>query len=238
MKYDFHGVCDLVLLENPTFQKDFGMDIHVRTRQIKQFSYVSSAVLQIGNGTLEVMGDTHENLYWINKEPKSLADNGIIGLINGYPISLQKENSKQYKFIVDLGDNASIILKTFKKFVHVSIEGATEERFGTSLGLLGAYGSGDRVARDGRTILEDTNIFGQEWQVLPQEGMLFHNVEGPQFPEKCDIPQTSNLRRRLAESDASEEEAKIACAHVNSEDFDLCVFDVMATGDKEVVGAY
>jgi len=237
MKYDFHGVCDLVLLQNPEFHDDLGMDIHVRTKPLKEFSYVSSAVLRIGDDTLEVTGDIHENLYWINKEQGNM-DSGIIGLINGYPISVQKANAKQYEFVVDLGDSTSIILKTFKKFVHVSVNGATKERFGTSLGLLGAYGSGDRIARDRKTLIKDTNSFGQEWQVLPSQPMLFHNVEGPQAPAKCVIPQTNVLRRRLAESNISEEEAKIACARVSLEDFDMCVFDVMATGDKDVVGAY
>ena len=67
---------------------------------------------------------------------------------------------------------------------------------------------------------------------------MFHNLEGPQAPEKCFIPMASSLRRRLVESDISEKEAKIACARVNEEDFDICVFDVMATGDKDVAGAY
>ena len=74
--------------------------------------------------------------------------------------------------------------------------------------------------------------------MLPSEEMLFHSTEGPQAPTKCDIPQASNVRRRLLGSKMSEEEAKIACAHVSSDDFDICVFDVMATGNEDVVGAY
>ena len=35
--------------------------------------------------------------------------------------------------------------------------------------------------------------------------MLFHNVEGPQAPKKCEIPQASNICRRLLESDVSQE---------------------------------
>jgi hypothetical protein len=234
MKYDYHGVCDLVLLQNPNFQQGLGMDIHVRTKQLKQFSYVSSAVLQIGDETLEVMGDNHENLYWINKDASGSLEKGI----SGYPISYHKVNSKQHEFVVDLGGQKSIVIKTFKKFVRVNIVGATKESFGTSGGLLGSFHSGAMVGRDHQTILGDVNVFGQEWQVLPADGILFHNVEGPQAPEKCHIPVASNLRRRLAESKISEEEAKMACARVNPEDFDVCVFDVMATCDKDVIGAY
>jgi len=237
--YDFHGICDLVLLQNPDFRDGLVMDIHVRTKQIKQFSYVSSAALRIGEDILEVMGDVRDNLFWINKQPNGKADNGIVGYISGYPISYTRVNSKQHEFTVNIGDDQkSITMTTFKTFVRVSIHGATEERFGTSLGLLGSYGSGEMVARDKYTVIEETDAFGQEWQVLPVDGILFHNVEGPQAPEKCDIPLASNLRRRLAGSNISEEEAEIACARVSPTDFDMCVFDVMATGEKDIVGAY
>merc|ERR1711934_526901 len=97
----------------------------------------------------------------------------------------------------------------------------------------GQYGVGDKLGRDGMNIIEDINTFGQEWQVLPSEDMLFHNVEGPQPPHKCEIPQASNIRRRLLESDVSQEEAKISCAGVDPDVFEMCVFDVMATGDKD-----
>ena len=45
------------------FQGGLGMTIHVWTEQLKQFSCVSSAVLQIGDDTIEVMGDSHANLH-------------------------------------------------------------------------------------------------------------------------------------------------------------------------------
>ena len=84
-------------------------------------------------------------------------------------------------------------------------------------------------------------LFGQMWQVLPSEPMLFHNVEGPQAPEKCHIPDAADarkrLRRRLKDS-ISEEDARLACSRVDPSDFDVCVFDVMATDDLEVPGAY
>ena len=165
-------------------------------------------------------------------------DNGIIGFISGYSIQSKQINSKQYEFIVDLGDKLSVVMKTFKKFVRVSIQGATKENFGASLGLLGLYGSGKMVAQDGSTVLENANTFGQAWQILFSEGMLFHNVERPQAPAKCDIPLASNLCRRLGELNISKEETEIACARVSKKDFDMCVFDVMATREKNVVWAY
>jgi hypothetical protein len=236
--YDFHGVCDLVLLQNPDFEKGLGMDIHVRTEQLKQYSYVSSAVLRIGDDTLEVMGGNDDSSHWINQQANENSDDGIIGFLSGYPIVYKKINSKQHEYTVKIGGAKAIVMTTFKKLVRVSIEGASIESFGSSRGLLGSFGEGKMLARDGSTLLEDTNTFGQEWQVLPSEDMLFHSVEGPQAPEKCFIPLASSLRRRLGESKISEEEAQLACSRVSQEDFDMCVFDVMATGDKDVVGAY
>jgi len=236
-QYDFHGVCDLVLLQNPTFENGVGLDIHIRTKQIKQFSYIASAALRIGHETFEVMGDNKENLFWINKQEGRKVDSGIVGLISGYPITSKKLNSKQREYVVEL-NGPSIVIKTFKKFVFVGVRDATESTFGLSEGLLGSFGSGDLVFRDNSTVTEDMNAFGQDWQVLPSEGMHFHNLEGPQAPEKCEIPQSSNIRRRLFESDVSQEEAKISCGSVDPDVFEMCVFDVMATGDKDIVGAY
>merc|ERR1712232_1440220 len=43
--YDFHGICDLVLLHNPEFNNGLGMDIHIRTKKMKHWSYIKTAVI-------------------------------------------------------------------------------------------------------------------------------------------------------------------------------------------------
>ena len=88
------------------------------------------------------------------------------------------------------------------------------------------------------TVIEDLNEFGQEWQVLSAEPKLFHNLEGPQHPQRCTIPVSKDMRRRLRESSISQEEAETACARVDESNRDLCVFDVLATNDLGVAGAY
>ena len=99
------------------------------------------------------------------------------------------------------------------------------------------------LARDGATILEDANDFGQEWQVHGNEPMLFHSLgDGVHYPQVCVMPNTAigmaEKRRRLGESMITEEDAFIACAHADEENRDACVFDVLATNDKELAGAY
>ncbi|CAB9526735.1 expressed unknown protein [Seminavis robusta] len=59
-KYDFHGACDLVFLDNPDYNNGQGMKIHIRTKIVKWWSYVEQVVVQIGNDTLEVMGGVEQ----------------------------------------------------------------------------------------------------------------------------------------------------------------------------------
>jgi hypothetical protein len=101
------------------------------------------------------------------------------------------------------------------------------------------------LARDGNTVLDDPNAFGQEWQVLDTEPSLFQTLRLPQHPMECTLPppvEASQLRRRLLEtSSVNELDAEKACAQWGEgEGKDDCVFDVLTTGDLEMamVGAY
>lgn len=233
-QYDFHGACDLVLLLNPGFKNGLGMDIHMRTKFTRQWSYIDTAVIRIGDETLEVGGGGDKNRYWINK----VANGDLSKGISGFPISFEQVNSKQREFTVDLGGGEAISFKTWKDFVRVDTHNASPTNFGSSLGLMGTYSKGQKLARDNSTIIEDANEFGQEWQVLITELRLFHNLEGAQPPQKCAMPDAAKARRRLRESTISKEDAEIACARVSEQDRDACVFDVLATNDKDVAGAY
>merc|ERR1719410_174579 len=105
---------------------------------------------------------------------------------------------------------------------------------------MGAFSTGEKLGRDGVTIFNDSDKFGQEWQVLPTESKLFHENgdEIVQAPAQCEIPSKSEMRRRLDDGLLTIEEAKMACSRTNPEDFDMCVFDVMVSNDKNFAGAY
>ena len=82
-----------------------------------------------------------------------------------------------------------------------------------------------------------------QWQVRHSEPMLFHEVGGPQYPEDlCEMPDlkaaASRKKRRLGESMLTEEDAAIACSRVAAYDRDACIFDVLATNDKDLAGSY
>jgi hypothetical protein len=71
--------------------------------------------------------------------------------------------------------------------------------------------------------------------------MLFHDVAEPQFPQSCIEPEDprGERRRRLDESSIQEEQAKAACAHIQDKlDGKDCVYDVIATQDSDMAGAY
>lgn len=256
-KYDFHGVCDLVLLHNPNFRDGIGMDIHVRSKLWKQWSYVSTAVISIGVETFEVSGLHDGDTYWLNgingenthnnkgneKEELSIA---------GYPIEYRKVHAYVREYVIKLRTEESIVIKTWKDFVRVDFVGAArEEDFKGSYGLMGAFPTGKKIGRDLTTEIQNVNEFGQEWQVGRAAGrisdddnaypdpQLFHEIEGPQFPSRCILPTTTALRRRLAKSEVSREQAETACSHiVDQTEFDLCVFDVIVTDDQDSANAY
>merc|ERR1719476_957362 len=118
--------------------------------------------------------------------------------------------------------------------VSVSIQNGSKEHFGQSVGMMGEYNTGEKVDREGNAFVGDLNGFGQEWQVLASEANLFHESEGSvQAPLHCEIPSSEAMRRRLAEVSISIQEAEVACSSVSTEDVDMCIFDVMATNDKE-----
>jgi len=242
LKYDYHGICDLVMLKQPTFRGNLGMKIHVRTKKTRKWSYVSTAAILIGNDSFEVAGKHDGNTRWINKiEIKSDYWDQNSREILGFPISYKKLNSNQDEYLINLGNQESIELKTWKDMVRVDIIVNRDlNTFDGSLGLLGSYPEGAMLGRDGKTSISDYNKFGQEWQVLSSEPKIFNAVDGPQHPSICEVPTKAVMRIRLAESIISREEAEIACARVgvSEDEFDLCIFDVMAIGDKNAAGAY
>lgn len=238
-RYDFHGICDLTLLANPSFLNDIGMDIYIRSKQTLQWSYISTAVIRIGDETFEVSGHHDGDSFWLNGIQGNGDDWKDGTIVGGYPVSHRKIGRTQRQYTINLGNKESIVFKTWKDFVRVDVVGATPENFGQSLGLMGTFPKGVKVGRDGTTVFNDYNKFGQEWQVLSSDPNMFHSVEGPQHPSRCELPVKSAMRRRLTKSTISREEAERLCSHlVDEEERDLCAFDIMATNDEGAAQAY
>jgi len=243
--YDFHGVCDLVWLKNPKFRNGLGMDIHMRTARMGMWSYVSNAAIRIGEDIFEIVGGEVEKNFWINGVAKETAEISntelqmeLASTISGFPIYFKETSSKQREFVIDLGESELIVFKTWKSFVSVQVQKAKHNDFKNSVGLVGSFPQGTKLARDNISVVGEADAFGQEWQVLASEKNLFHNIVGPQHPEHCEIPSHVEMRRRLLDSIVTIERAEKACTNVDKDAMDLCVFDVMATNDELTAGAY
>ncbi|CAJ1965720.1 unnamed protein product [Cylindrotheca closterium] len=242
--FEFHGQCDLVMTKVQNFGNKQGneLEIQLRTSMVRYWSYVKSVAIRIGNDILEVEGSAAKEdgiakrHYHINFEHL-----GLLNELGGYPVTISPRNNK---YIIDLDQDypgQKIEISTFKEFVGVKVVGANENSFGNAVGIMGDYKTGKTLARDGSTVLNDFNELGLEWQVLPSDGKLFHEAAKPQFPELCYLPEDprGDRARRLAESEVTEEAAEAACANLKDE-FDRkgCVYDILATQDMEMVGAY
>ena len=269
----FHGGCDLVLLKNSHFDKGLGLDIHIRTKIDTWWSFIESgrfdshlilisvnshlfflhicflfntAVVRIGDATLEVTGGQNGGMFWINGilMDSTDAEEGYsdAGQISGFPVTRKSVNGYQKIFRIDLGNGDALSIQTYKRFVSVNTRAINDARFQGSVGMMGEFPHGAMIARNGTTVIEDPVTFGKEWQVLSSEPSLFHTVEGAvQPPQKCIMPKAisaSAKRRRLGDSMITEEDAAEACSHVMEDDKDACIFDVLATNDKSMAGSY
>jgi hypothetical protein len=232
-KYSYHGACDLVLIQAPSFANGKGLDVHIRTKHRHSFSYITNAAIRIGDEIFEVT-DRKEDSYYLN---------GVVNVelpahISGYKIHYKKDNAKMETYHIALDGRESLVIRVLKDFISVSIKHGDEKDFGDSLGLMGSFHTGAKLARDGVTVLDDITKFGEEWQVLYTEPKLFQTLSVPQHPETCTPPPTKTTKRRRLGEGVTEEEAQKLCEHVSEEDRDFCIFDIMATNDKDMVGAY
>merc|ERR1712183_709341 len=218
--FEYHGQCDMVLAKDEGFANGLGLFVHIRTKVVRNWSYIKNVAIRIGKDTIEIEGHGVNaiNHHWINSE--YLSEQETIG---GFPLitHLHKKQTKR-TYEIDLGSmypNQKIAVSTWKEFVKVDFKNGNEESYGNIVGLLGSFKTGQTLARDGKTNLDDFSVLGSEWQVHPNEPMLFREVEEPQFPQKCVEPEDpqGERRRRLDEMTVAEDEAEAACAHLANE---------------------
>ncbi len=228
--YDFHGACDLVLVKTPTFHNGAGLDLHIRTKIRDDWSFISDAAVRIGNDVLEVGTRAY---YYLN----GVAGAELPATVGGFPLTLTHFGTKRHKFEVDLGHMGVIVIKVFNEFLAVEVDNAHSDGFGDSVGLMGAFTDGSLIGRNGQ-VHADHNEFGLSWQVHDTDGNLFQKVEGPQYPQLCQMPTPLALmNRRMSESLVSFEDAAMACADWSEETRESCIYDVMSTGDLDMAEA-
>jgi len=241
--FEFHGQCDMILAKDSQFANGVGLDVQIRTKMVRYWSYIHTAAIRIGDDILEIQGspdnEDRESHYWFNFQYQADATS-----IGGFPLSIKSNGAHKRFFEIDLSSKfpgQKIILSAFKEFVSVDFKGGSAESFGNTVGLLGDFNSGKTLARDGAKEIHDFNELGNEWQVLPSDDMLFHDKAEPQFPKRCILPEDpqGERRRRLDESSISIEQAEAACATLKDpQTIKDCVYDILATQDLDMVGAF
>eukprot|EP00980_Cylindrotheca_fusiformis_P020142 scaffold7212_cov165-Cylindrotheca_fusiformis.AAC.2 len=242
--FEYHGQCDLMLTTDPNFADGLGIDVQIRTKLVRFWSYIKTAAIRIGDDIFEFQGDAFPEessgpKYWFNLELQ-----GNLDTIGGFPISMIRNSVLKTMFEIDLDSmypGQKIIIGAYKEFVRVDFRNASEESYGNVAGLLGNFKTGETLSRDGAKVIDNFTELGQEWQLRPTDNMLFHDISDPQFPKQCIEPEDpqGERRRLLEESSLSEEEAEAACATVKDPiDRKNCIYDILATQDLDMVGAY
>lgn len=234
-EFQFHGECDLVLVKAPTHK----LDIHVRTTIRYDYSFISQVAVRLGEHIFEVAS-------WGEYQLDGISNVDLPALIDGNPITVDILNDikKKYKFTIHLEDGKAIDIVSFKDYVAVKLVNVTEEDFYDAAGMMGHFNSGDMLARDGYTTMdEDPNAFGQEWQVRPKEdGIIFSDAREPQYPQqKCRMPAANAIQardRKLGEAAVTQEEAKSACSEVASHARADCIQDVLRSRDVDMAVIY
>ena len=158
--------------------------------------------------------------------------------IGGYPVTRTTPSDKISVFTIQISDTDTITLKNFKDMVAVNLDETSAKRFRGSLGMVGSFDqSGKMIGRDGETEITDPNDFAAEWQIRQDEPMLFNTAQGPQHPQKCQLPDAAQAKgRRLGETIALAAAEK-AWAKWAPENKEACVHDVMAIGDLDLAAA-
>jgi len=254
--YDFHGGCDLVLMENPRFKNDLGMSIHIRTKIETWWSYVSASAIRVGDETLEVVGGDQDNWLYINGVAnKFLEDKKWYSVqFSGLKLRFKQTKLRQgfnREVHLYLGnpnvDGEKLFIKSYHEFVKVELDAHGSNNYEGSLGLLGRFPDGNRVGRDGENFIEDVNAFGQHWMVQPEEPTLFHAYKGGGIVlagETCAMPEVDTalkkmLRQRRLANGIPMEAAEKACAHLDAADErKACVDDVVTTQDVDMASVW
>ena len=122
--------------------------------------------------------------------------------------------------------NGNVELAIWRGLLHVEIHG---NHFTEARGLLGKLGYTGNFGRNG-TKIKDLKSYGQEWQVRDTDPVIFHELRYPIYPDPCVLPKETS--RRLFVKPGITSMAEKVCSHLSDPLFEMCKFDVEATGDE------
>lgn len=193
--------------------------VHTRNKMRRHtYSFIEQVAIRVGRNLLFEIDPKH---FLINnmlmEDGKTKFPFQILSEERGNDkdpvVTIDKLEKKSYK--IDWGTGSFVIVKAKGIFMNVEIDG-TEADFGSSVGLMGKYGTGELLDRQGNPMSEDDFIaYGMEWQVNDKDPKLFTKAKGPQWPEKCMLPNPEEVavqRRNLRGDNDINKVAEKACA--------------------------
>ena len=234
-------------------------------RSISAYSYISGAAVRIGSDVVEVLesgmllinGDDADMQLIKEEEGRGYpAMTHTSLLISGFKIKSSAKGTHRRIFIhdLDLGNRNSIQIRANNLTGMLSVDLVGEE-FGNSVGLLSgkiaahpaanAYNQDTLLGRgeDGLLMTDSVgywNSCAESWQIKGTDHKLFHDTNRfPQYPAGC-VYNKKKLRRRLLDGSGDDsivslEVAMNLCAGKVAKKREYCIFDIMATGDLELV---
>lgn len=225
-----------------------GMLLHIRTKIEAWWSFIQGAALLIGEETLEIKGgESSDQWLYVNGAVNEPLEKNKWNVVKFAGLVLRfKQSDLIREAHVYLGNGKKISMKSFNGFVKVDVDAEGSDLYNGSNGLLGRFPDGKRVARDGESLIEDINAFGQHWQVQPEEPMLFHSYKDEWVVpagNKCAMPvdtlEKTQLRNRRLGSGLSNKAVEDACAHLKVPDErKACEYDVVSTQDVTMASVW
>jgi hypothetical protein len=93
----------MVLAKDLEFASGLGLDVQIRTKLVRYWSYIANAAVRIGDNILEIGGsadlDNAEPVYWINLQYR-----GNVETTGGLPLTIGTGIGSNHKhnFVIDL----------------------------------------------------------------------------------------------------------------------------------------
>lgn len=217
---NMEGACQFTLLENPHFL-DQGITIRVRTKAAPMWSYIESAVVELGGqDRLEVAGGQDDNHYWVNGEYQ--------GNLNqlAFPVTFHQVNARQRDFVMDFGEGTLLKFKTFQKYVRVNLETSRNNaELEGSFGLMGSFSGGEWIGKDKVTLLDTPQDFAREWLGNPKMDLF---ATPSTVTEECEFEVVSGRSRRHHRGSENKEDLWDAVQKLQQEE-EALLGDIRAT---------
>ena len=207
------------------------VDLHVRTTIDSFYSYIEAAAVKIGGRILEL--DGVDKIYLDGQEVQAPVT--FIGNHNiTYTYRRVEDGGKKQIYSLESNKHTLVQFRFYLHYLTLNVVAAGNS-FHNTRGLLGSFKDGSMITRDGLAFKGKFDEYAFEWQVNPEDPVLFREQRSPQLPmESCRLPTAGRPARRLRANTRLLSAATEACAAAtsgHSTNMDLCIDDVMVTGE-------